>query len=98
MYVCRQVCGLYVFTSRDDFDELGGNACLTRSVVLQSELFDHFACVFGGVFHCIHARGLLGCRVFEHAVEDLHGQCVFEKVLQRLGVIFRLDLKGVKKR
>src|SRR5690349_20056299 len=60
------------FGAGDDLDQFLGDHRLTRAVVRDGLLADHFAGVAGGVVHRRHARALLGCSVFQDRAEHLH--------------------------
>ena len=84
--------GLQGCSSRDDLNQLGGDASLSGAVVLQSELADHLTRVLGGVLHRGHAGGLLRGGVLHQGVVDLGGQRVFIEVSQRLRLRVRLHI------
>src|SRR3954465_529960 len=60
------------FGAGDDLDQFLGDHRLTRAVVGDGLLADHFAGVAGGIVHRRHARALLGCRIFDERAEHLH--------------------------
>src|SRR5665213_539603 len=48
------------FGAGDDFDQFLGDHRLTRAVIGECLLADHFAGVAGGIIHGAHARALFG--------------------------------------
>ena len=64
----------------DDFDQLLGDAGLTRAVVGESEFIDHVARVPGRVVHRGHPRTLLGREGLQHGTIDLDTQVAGQQV------------------
>src|SRR5215475_13376434 len=77
------------FCAGDDFDEFLGDLSLTRAVVDQRLLADHFAGVAGGVVHRRHLRAVERSVVLEQGAEDLHREIARQQARHDL-VLLRL--------
>src|ERR1700754_4403080 len=79
------------FCAGDDFDEFLGDLGLTRAVVDQRLLADHFARVTGGVVHRAHLRAVERGVVLQQRAEDLHRDIARQEAgedLVLLGLVF----------
>src|SRR4051794_21098182 len=79
------------FCAGDDFDEFLGDLSLTRAVVDQRLLADHFAGVAGGVVHRRHLRAVERGVVLEQRAEDLDREIARQQARQDLvllGLVF----------
>src|SRR5215475_14310715 len=85
------------FCAGDDFDEFLGDLSLTRAVVDQRLLADHFAGVAGGVVHRRHLRAVERSVVLEQRAEDLHREIARQQAGEDL-VLFRLVFVGRRAR
>mmetsp|Transcript_7067 Transcript_7067/g.17820 ORF Transcript_7067/g.17820 Transcript_7067/m.17820 type:complete len:387 (-) Transcript_7067:21-1181(-) len=80
--------------TRDDLDELGGNARLAGLVVLEGERLNELAGVLRGVLHGRGARRLLRGGAVEHRVVELRGDHELAEVREDLRLGVRLELVG----
>ena len=68
------------------------------AVIFHGQAIDHVAGVAGGVVHRAHARALLGGRVLEQRLEDLHGDVERQEIGQDLGLVGLVFVDGAAKR
>jgi hypothetical protein len=59
--------------TRNDFDQLHGNARLTGLIVLEGKFVENFSGVLRGVLHSVHSGGLLAGGVLEKSVVERGG-------------------------
>src|SRR6185312_578824 len=79
------------FRAGYDFDKFLGDHRLTRTVVDQGLLADHFAGVARGVVHRAHLRAVERGVVFQQRAEDLHRQILRQQLGEDvcfLGLVF----------
>src|SRR5579872_6812467 len=75
------------FRAGDDLDQFFGDHCLTRAVIDERLLANHFAGIAGGVIHRAHACALLGRCVFQKCAEHLHRQITRQQIVENIALV-----------
>ena len=83
--------------TRNNFDQLHGNSCLSSLVVLEGQLVEDLTSVLGGVLHSLHSVGLLGGGVVEEGDPDVGGEIEvikswIRRILIRQGLVVELSI------